>query len=76
MHFATMNNYNAIDFVKFFMALCVVTIHTNVASIIKTPCLRTLVYTVIHCAVPFFFMASGYLLAIKILTKFDGGVFL
>lgn len=73
MHSATINNYKAIDFVKFFMALCVVTIHTNVASIINTPGLRTLVYTVIHCAVPFFFMASGYLLAIKILTKSDRG---
>lgn len=47
-------NYNSIDVFKFLMALCVVTIHTNIASTIENIYLARIVYSIINTAVPFF----------------------
>ena len=61
-------NYNTIDVVKLVMAICVVAIHTHPFE--NMPNMSFLGYynSFIECAVPFFFLASGFLLA----SRFDG----
>ena len=68
---AKKEKYNSLDLFKFVMALCVVAIHTNpMADCTST--LAVLVYdTVLNCAVPFFFLVSGYLLASKMTWPYD-----
>lgn len=61
-----MNRYNALDLVKFLMALCVIAIHT---SLVKEPILLPYsrgIEALVRMAVPFFFMTSGYFLFSKL----------
>lgn len=59
------HNYHTVDITKFFMAICVVAIHTW-----GTPdCPRSLEILygcIVNCAVPFFFLASGFFLGKKL----------
>ena len=50
-----MQNYNSIDLMKFVMALCVVTIHTNIVDIMEPSLLRDILHSLIRSAVPFFY---------------------
>lgn len=54
--------YKAIDVLKFFMALCVVTIHCSTVEIIPIEPIRRLGIAIIRSAVPFFFATSAFLL--------------
>lgn len=58
--------YNSIDLCKFVMAIFVIAIHTNPLSGIKNQHILNVYECIVNCAVPFFFMASGYLLAINL----------
>ncbi len=59
-------NYNGIDLIKFFMALCVVVIHLTPFSMFgeEIGFLFNIVLT--RAAVPFFFCASGFFLRMKL----------
>lgn len=57
--------YPAIDLVKFFMAICVVAIHTNPLVKVSNPHILAVYEAFVRMAVPFFFLASGFLLAVK-----------
>ena len=62
-------NWNGIDLIKLLMAVCVVAIHTE--PLYGHSGVGYAVYTgVVHCAVPFFFLASGFLLAVKCKTPY------
>lgn len=58
-------NYHAIDITKFIMAICVVAIHTWGTPDCPLP-LEKLYGCVVNCAVPFFFLASGFFLGEKV----------
>lgn len=58
-------NRNGIDLFKFIMALCVVAIHTHPLEGVTAPFVIKLYKIVVQCAVPFFFLATGYLLACR-----------
>lgn len=62
--------YNAIDLCKYFMAACVVAIHTQPLHGISDSLVLEIYSAVVRMAVPFFFMASGYLLAAKLSWPF------
>lgn len=64
-------NYNSIDLLKFIMAICVVAIHTQPLVNCTNEFLVRIYDGIINCAVPFFFLASGFLLAIKLEWPFD-----
>lgn len=55
-----MRQYNSIDVGKFVAALCVVTIHTSYFDGIENRIVREPLIALISCAVPFFFIVSGY----------------
>lgn len=57
--------YNSIDLCKFIMAFAVVAIHTLPFADVKNVVFRNIYDTFVGLAVPFFFLASGYLLAVK-----------
>lgn len=57
--------YNSIDLCKFVMAFAVVAIHTDPVSNIQNQAFLRVYGIVVRLAVPFFFLASGYLLAVK-----------
>lgn len=69
-----MSNYNAIDLVKFFMAICVVTIHTNVVSLIENIYAQRVLSMTIYSAVPYFFTTSAYLVITKKNKSDRGGI--
>lgn len=52
-----------IDIMKFFMALMVVTIHTNYFKTIDNVVLREPLIALICNAVPFFYITSGYFIS-------------
>ena len=68
---AARKNYNAIDLMKFFMAVCVVAIHTNPLISISNAHVKEIYEAVVRMAVPFFFLSSGYLLAVKMDYPYD-----
>lgn len=59
------NNYSSIDICKFFMAICVIAAHTLPFYGCSNPIVNEVFENVLKCAVPFFFMATGFFLALK-----------
>ncbi len=59
------NKYDSIDICKFFMAVCVIAAHTLPFYGRSNPIVNELFENVIKCAVPFFFMATGFFLTLK-----------
>ena len=57
--------YYGVDFVKLFMAICVIAIHTSPLTKLTGTPIFTLYTLTVNQAVPFFFVASGYFLAEK-----------
>lgn len=64
--------FSNIDFVKFFMAIFVIAIHTNLIENCNNVAINRLFYSTVSLAVPFFFMSSGFLLGNKIIQGTDG----
>ena len=65
-------NYNSIDLFKFVMAICVVAIHTNPMDKCTIKLVNDIYTTFVGMAVPFFFIATGFLLANKMEYPFWG----
>lgn len=63
--------YNGIDLVKFIMAICVIAIHTQPLEYCSNTAVIELYTNFVNSAVPFFFLASGYLLAVKLQWPYD-----
>ena len=63
--------YNSIDLCKIIMAICVVAIHTHPLENCSNKVILNIYESIVNCAVPFFFLASGYLLAIKLRCPYD-----
>lgn len=61
----TVRYHNSIDLFKFIMAIVVIAIHTNPLESCTNRDLLKVYYFVTELAVPFFFLASGFLLAEK-----------
>lgn len=59
-------NHNSIDLVKFIMAIVVVAIHTRPLADFQVPILLDFYQKFVRLAVPFFFVATGYLISLKI----------
>lgn len=60
------DNYNSVDLAKFIMAILVIAIHTSpFYSSIDNRLIFSAFHTVVHVAVPFFFIASGFFIGIK-----------
>ncbi|MDE5697189.1 MAG: acyltransferase [Lachnospiraceae bacterium] len=57
--------FNSIDLFKFLMAIVVVAFHTNPFVHCKSTLVNEIVIMIADMSVPFFFMASGYLLAVR-----------
>lgn len=58
--------HNGIALMKFVMALVVVAIHTEPLFCVNNTCILSLYNSVTSLAVPFFFLASGYFLGLKL----------
>lgn len=58
--------YNGIDLVKFVMAIMVIVIHTVPYMCVKNEMAVTAIQSFIFCAVPFYFIAAGFLLGNKL----------
>lgn len=56
--------FNSIDLSKFMLAIVVVAFHTNPFVNCKSSLINEIVMTIADMTVPFFFMASGYFLAL------------
>lgn len=65
------NKKNSIDLVKFIMALAVVAIHTDPLINCFNRNILEIYNQIVNLAVPFFFLASGYLLAIRMTSNFS-----
>lgn len=63
-------NKQGIDLFKFVMAICVIAIHTQPFVNRKGTIFLKIYNNFVNCAVPFFFMSSGYLLAVKMKWPF------
>ena len=61
--------YHLLDVVMFFMAVVVVAIHTQPLIDCSNLVLRQVFDLISHCAVPFFFLRSGFFLQQKIVGK-------
>ena len=57
--------YNSLDLVKFLMAFAVVAVHTEPFINCTNNILIKVISPITSMAVPFYFLASGYLLAVK-----------
>lgn len=55
------NQYDSINLFKFIMSLCVVAIHVNPMVAINNEIVLRVYGLIVNSAVPFFFLASGYL---------------
>lgn len=55
-------NYNSIDLVKFIMAILVIAIHTHPLEGCTNNFINSLYQSVVNCAVPFFFIVTGFFL--------------
>lgn len=62
--------YNSIDLFKFIMAFCVIALHTGPLEGCTIYLINTFYSTFVCMAVPFFFIASGFLLAKKMQYPF------
>lgn len=58
--------YSFIDYTKLIMAICVISIHTHPLENCHIPLINNLYMTIIPCAVPFFFLVSGFLIGKKL----------
>lgn len=58
--------YNSLDAAKLFMAICVVAIHTNPFYGCKNHLAVSIYTAIVSCAVPFFFICTGFLLGNRI----------
>ena len=67
--YSRLQNNNAIDCVKFIMAILVVAIHTTPFSFLHSEVVTTFFDVTTSLAVPFFFMTSGYFLYNKIVNS-------
>lgn len=56
-------SYNSIDLTKILMAVCVVAIHTHPLENVKNGLVVSIYSSFVDLAVPFFFIASGFLVA-------------
>ena len=63
--------YNSIDLGKFVMALCVIAIHTYPLANCTNPVVLVIYDSFVEAAVPFFFLATGYLLAVRMQWPYD-----
>lgn len=63
---AARRQYNSIDLFKIFMAVCVVAIHTKPLLNYSNEVLTRIYDCLVAIAVPFFFLATGFLLGIKL----------
>ena len=63
--------YNSIDYVKFIMAFAVIAIHTRPLVNCTNNAVIEIYNNLVQMAVPFFFLASGYLLSKKIKMQDD-----
>lgn len=59
-------NFNSLDLFKFLMAILVIAIHTDPLEGVTSPILKAFFHSATCCAVPFFFLAAGFLLALKL----------
>ncbi len=59
-------NYTFIDYTKLIMAICVISIHTHPLENCHIPFINSLYMTIVPCAVPFFFLVSGFLIGKKL----------
>ena len=59
-------SYNAIDIMKLCMAIVVIAIHTRPESVLADSLGKEIVESIYAIAVPYFFIASGFLLFRKI----------
>ena len=62
----------SLDLCKFIMAFAVIAIHTDPLVDCSNTAMSRIGYLFLSMAVPFFFLASGYLLAAKLLFPFSG----
>ena len=62
--------YNSLDFGKFIFAFAVIAIHTAPLIACDNAYITTVFNVLVHFAVPFFFITSGYLLASKFVRDF------
>ncbi len=60
-----MKNNNGIDLIKFIMAIIIVGAHTHALEHCTVPLLIEINRILVDCSVPYFFLASGFLLAGK-----------
>lgn len=58
--------FSCIDVMKFFMAICVIAIHTRPFVEVDNNIFRALYEVIVRVAVPYFFISSGYLLFKKL----------
>lgn len=66
MHIDRVKNYYGLDIVKWIMAICVVAIHTHpLENIMISDRTQAVYQLIVSSAVPFFFMANGFLMGIK-----------
>lgn len=67
----TVQKYNSIDIGKFIMAICVIAIHTQPLEGVHNEIILAIYSNFVSCAAPFFFLASGFLLARKFKSPLD-----
>lgn len=63
--------YNSLDITKLIMSFCVVAIHTHPLENCSNKILLSIYETFVSNAVPFFFIASGFLLSLKLKYPFS-----
>lgn len=71
---SSLKRYNCIDLTKFIMAILVVSLHTEPLTNIPSPTLFTLWDCIARCAVPFFFISSGFLTGCKLTGDTDSDI--
>ena len=59
-------NINSLDLAKFLLSFCVIAIHVRPLVDVNNEIICALFESFARCAVPVFFLASGYLLSRKI----------
>lgn len=62
---------NSIDLFKFIMAVAIMAMHIEPFMVNQSPILYVIYYCFLSCAVPFFFMATGFLLECKMCYSAD-----
>ena len=60
--------YSGVDVFKFFFAICIVALHTSAFDFLPETTYYFVVRLVFRCAVPYFFVASGFFLGKKLFS--------